>query len=224
MSVLSKPIFGETAGRSCRILLLSAHTDDCEIGMGATIARLVDSGFEIKWVVFCNAWQSLPKDCAQDTLLREQIASARALGVSKDQLEFHNIPVRRFPEFRQDILENLVEIGRRFSPDIVFCPSLQDRHQDHLTLAQEAERAFKRTKLLGYVLPWNITKEIRNLYVEVSEEHFDRKVRALSAYQSQAGRGYFRDGVFESISRASGAHIDKEFCETFEVIKWVEAL
>ena len=34
-------------------------------------------------------------------------------------------------------------------------PSLGDIHQDHETIAREGSRAFKRTTLLGYEIPWN---------------------------------------------------------------------
>ena len=63
--------------------------------------------------------------------------------------------MRTFPDHRQEILELLIEIWNDWQPDCVFQPSLHDVHQDHQTIASEGLRAFKRTTILGYEIPWN---------------------------------------------------------------------
>ena len=199
-------------------LLLSAHTDDCELGMGGTIARLVEAGYSIRWLTFCNAWQSLPEGFDVSTLIHEQHAAADAFGLPGNAVTVHDIPVRRFPEYRQDILEILVAAGREVQPDVVFCPSLQDCHQDHLTLAQEAQRAFKTTSLFGYLLPWNIRCETRTAQVEIATRHFERKVAALSCYESQSARSYFGTEAVEVLLKAGGLVSGAEMAEMFEVI------
>lgn len=202
-----------------KVLLLSAHTDDCELGMGATIARLMRLGCDIQWLTFCNAWQSLPEGFDKDVLLREQIAAAAAYGIPEENVEILDIPVRHFPQYRQDILEALVAKGRAFQPDLVFCPSLQDRHQDHLTLAQEAERAFKRKTLLGYILPWNISAEIRTCFIEVDQSDLDTQVKALSCYDSQAHRQYFQQDALATMLKANGFKSGYTLAEAFETIR-----
>ena len=67
----------------------------------------------------------------------------------------HDFDVRTFPERRQDILELLVALWEEWRPDVVFQPSHHDVHQDHQTIAQEGLRAFKRTTIFGYEVPWN---------------------------------------------------------------------
>ena len=201
------------------VLLLSAHTDDCELGMGATIARLAEIGCDIHLLTFSNAWQSLPDGYGKSTLIEEQIAAATALGIPEDRVTILDIPVRHFPQYRQDILEALVAIGREIAPDLVFCPSLQDRHQDHHTLAEEAVRAFKRKTLLGYILPWNISTEIRTCFVEVSANHLDVQTQALGCYKSQAHRQYFQHDAIETLARSSGFKSGYELAEAFEVIR-----
>lgn len=206
------------AGKGAKALLLSAHTDDCELGMGGTIARLVEAGYAIRWLTFCNAWQSLPDGFDRSTLIKEQRSAASAFGVAQSDVVMGDIPVRRFPEFRQDILEALVAEGRRTRPDLVFCPSLQDCHQDHLTLAQEAQRAFKQTSVMGYLLPWNIRSELRTAQVEIAPHHFERKMAALTCYRSQADRSYFGSDAVEVLLKAGGLVAGTEMAECFEVI------
>lgn len=209
-----------------KILLLAAHTDDCEIAMGATIARLVEAECTFRWLSFSNAWQSLPEKYAGDKeiLIREQKKAAVALGIPENAIRIFDIPVRHFPEYRQEILEKLVEVENEFKPDMVFCASLKDLHQDHSTLAKEAQRAFKKTTLLGYILPWNIIHENRTVHVEVAQRHVDAKMQSVRCYHSQLNRSYFKPETLEILMRANGIAIGVENSETFELIKSVERL
>ena len=77
------------------------------------------------------------------------------LGIPAENLTVHDFDVRTFPDHRQEILELLIEIWNDWQPDCVFQPSLHDVHQDHQTIATEGLRAFKRTTILGYEIPWN---------------------------------------------------------------------
>lgn len=224
---MSKPArAGTLFGPGTKVLLLSAHTDDCEFGMGATISRLVRTGAEVHWLTFCNAWQSLPKDQGfdKDTLVNEQLASAEALGVPKENVTIKDIPVRYFPENRQDILEELVKAKKAIQPDLVFCPSLQDTHQDHYTLAHEAQRAFKSEMLLGYIFPWNIQSELRHVFIEVNDADFEAKVASIECYKSQAGRHYARREKIYSLTSYGGLGASKDLAEPFELIKAVVSL
>lgn len=217
---------GTLFGAGTKVLLLSAHTDDCEFGMGATISRLVRTGAEVHWVTFCNAWQSLPEEQGfdKDTLINEQLAAADALGVPRANVTVKDVPVRYFPEHRQDILEELIKLKRALQPDLVFCPSLQDTHQDHYTLAHEAQRAFKSETLLGYIFPWNIQSEIRHLFVEVSDADFEAKVASIGCYKSQVGRHYARREKIYSLTSYGGLGASKDLAEPFEMIKAVISL
>jgi len=217
-------LFSNGAGVGKTALLLSAHTDDCEIGMGGTISRLVKAGYSIRWITFCNAWQSLPEGFSKNTLIDEQKAAAAALGVSDTNLRILDIPVRRFPEFRQTILDELVKEARLSDPDLVFCPSLQDIHQDHLTLAQEAERAFKRKSILGYLLPWNLCRPIVNAHFEISEEDYRKKYQALECYHSQSTRQYFQEDSIRALLRSNGLTSGFDLAEGFEVIRLKQSL
>src|SRR5439155_987482 len=93
-----------------------------------------------------------------------------------------------FPEHRQDILELLVALWEGWHPDAVFQPSLNDIHQDHQVIAAESMRAFKRTTILGYEIPWNNFDFAYQAYVSLQQAHVDRKVAALPRSAAGAGR------------------------------------
>ena len=138
-----------------RVLVLAPHTDDGEFGCGGTMARLVEAGADVRYVAFSIATKSLPEGFPPDTLAREVREATTELGIPEANLTVHDFEVRTFPEHRQDILELLIGLWEDWKPDVVFQPSLHDIHQDHQVIAAEGLRAFKRTTILGYEIPWN---------------------------------------------------------------------
>jgi LmbE family N-acetylglucosaminyl deacetylase len=168
-----------------RALVLAPHTDDGEFGCGGTMARLVEAGCDVRYVAFSIATRSLPEGFAPDTLAREVREATAELGIPEGNLTVHDFDVRTFPERRQDILELLVELWEEWRPDVVFQPSHHDVHQDHQTIAQEGLRAFKRTTLLGYEIPWNNFDFSYGAYVSLERHHVERKVAAVRRYASQ---------------------------------------
>ena len=107
----------------------------------------------------------------------------------------HDFDVRTFPERRQDILELLVGLWEEWQPDVVFQPSHHDVHQDHQTIAQEGLRAFKRTTILGYEIPWNNFEFSYGCYVALERRHVERKVAAVAVLRVAAAPALRERGV-----------------------------
>ena len=204
-----------------RVLVLAPHTDDGEFGCGGTMARLAERGADVRQIAFSIASRSLPEGFAPDTLVHESRAAADALGLAADALTVHDFEVRTFPEVRQEILEILVAINSELEPDLVLMPSLGDIHQDHETIAREGTRAFKRTTILGYEIPWNQFSFAKQSYVVLEERHLDAKVRALECYRSQQHRNYANEEYIRNIARTHGIESGRELAEVFEVYRWV---
>ncbi len=207
-----------SAGRS--VIVLAPHTDDGEFGAGGTIARLVEAGAQVRYVAFSTASRSLPAGFPADTLAHEVRAATTALGIPTENLTVHDFEVRTFPSARQDILEILVAMNADLRPDLVLTPSLGDIHQDHETVARESMRAFKRTTLLGYEIPWNCFNFRQQAYVELEPAHLDRKVAALQCYRSQAHRNYANEEYVRNVARTRGIEGGRALAEVFEVYRW----
>lgn len=205
-----------------RVLCLSPHTDDIEIGCGATLAKLSESGTEIMSIAFSAAEESVPDGFSKDILRKEFKNSHYKLGINLDKCDVLNFKVRRFPEQRQEILEQLVTINREFKPDLVLTTSSLDNHQDHKTIAEESFRAFKRTSILAYDIPWNQRITAHDLYIAVSKKELDKKIEAIKEYKSQKFRGYVDKEFVISLARVRGSVIGEEFAEAFEVIRLVQ--
>ena len=216
----------ELAGRAViagwkRALVLAPHTDDGEFGCGGTMARLVAEGSEVRYVAFSIATKSLPAGFAPDTLAQEVREATAELGIPESQLTVHNFDVRTFPERRQDILELLIALWEEWPPDVVFQPSLHDVHQDHQVVAAEGLRAFKRTTILGYEIPWNNYDFAYQAYVGLEQRHLERKTSALARYASQQHRRYSDPEYIWNIARTHGINVNREFAEVFEVYRVV---
>src|SRR5437773_4066723 len=169
---------GRVIGAWERVLVLAPHTDDGEFGAGGTMTRLVEEGADVRYVAFSIATRSLPAGFPPDTLAQEVRAATAELGISPENLTVHDFDVRTFPEHRQDILELLVKLWEDWRPDAVFQPSLHDIHQDHQVIAAEGLRAFKRTTILGYEIPWNNFDFAYQAYFALDRSHLERKVAA----------------------------------------------
>jgi LmbE family N-acetylglucosaminyl deacetylase len=202
-----------------RALVLAPHTDDGEFGCGGTMARLVEEGAVVRYVAFSIATRSLPEGFAPDTLRHEVAAATAELGIAGDHLTVHDFDVRTFPEHRQQILELLIALWHEWEPDVVFQPSLHDIHQDHQTIAQEGLRAFKRTTILGYEIPWNNLDFAYQAYVALDRRHLERKAAALARYASQQHRRYADPEYVWNLARTHGININREYAEVFQVYR-----
>jgi N-acetylglucosamine malate deacetylase 1 len=204
-----------------RALVLAPHTDDGEFGCGGTMARLVEEGAEVRYVAFSIATKSLPEGFAPDTLAREVCEATTELGIPESHLTVHDFEVRTFPARRQDILELLIELWEEWPPDVVFQPSLHDVHQDHQVIAAEGLRAFKRTTILGYEIPWNNYDFAYQAYVSLERRHLELKTAALAKYASQQHRRYSDREYIWNIARTHGINVNREYAEVFEVYRVV---
>lgn len=205
---------------NCNVLVLSPHTDDGELGCGGTISKLIENACKVKYVAFSICEESVPEEFPKDILEREVISATSKLGISSEDLVVHKFPVRYFPDHRQEILELLVGINKGFSPDLVFCPSSSDIHQDHSVIHQEAKRAFKKTSILGYEFIWNSFSFGSSLFVKLDKRHVQKKIDAISEYKSQAHKSYTQ-GKEAILGGAGfrGLQISTEYAEAFEAIR-----
>jgi len=204
-----------------RVLVLAPHTDDGEFGCGGTMARLVEGGADVRYVAFSIATKSLPEGFPPDTLAQEVRAATAELGIPETNLTVHDFEVRTFPAHRQEILELLIRLWEDWEPNVVLQPSLNDVHQDHQVLAAEGLRAFKRTTILGYEIPWNNFNFDYQAYVALRREHLEKKTSALGKYASQQHRRYSDPEYIWNVARTHGINVNRDYAEVFQVYRAV---
>lgn len=201
-----------------RVLLLSPHTDDVELGCAASVSKFLESGYDVITVLGSSCKESLPANLPPDTLIREFNNSMKVLGVQ--DFFFLDLPVRYFPEHRQLILEKLVEYNKKIKPTLIMLPCSNDIHQDHSVFHNEGLRAFKFCKILGYELTWNTQNSVHSCHIKIEQRHLDKKIECMRSYESQKNRPYFSEDFIRSLAKIRGIQAGSELAESFELIKW----
>ncbi|MEU0544247.1 PIG-L deacetylase family protein [Nocardia sp. NPDC005978] len=192
-----------------RVLVITAHPDDAEFSFGATVARLVDEGAWVGYVVVSDGAQGgedpdEPAARLTATRYAEQRAAARVLGVT--DLTFLGFPDGALADDAALRLALTREI-RRARPDLVlthqplrsFQFPIGASHPDHLAVGEAALNAvypFARNprafpELLAQGLPahrvgevWVPGHEHADLWIDV-DRTAERKLTAILEHRSQ---------------------------------------
>jgi LmbE family N-acetylglucosaminyl deacetylase len=204
------------------VLVLAPHPDDAEFGLGGTITRLVEMKIPVHLAVFSLCEKSTPDGFKVGSIEQEMYKSVEFLGIKKDHLHVNDYPVREFPAYRQEILEEMVNLRKQVKPDMVFIPSSSDVHQDHKTIHDEGVRAFKYSNLLGYEMPWNNFGFTSFFFVKLEKHHLDKKIAALNLYDSQKHRSYNTVEFTTALAKLRGGQIQQELAESFELIRFIQ--
>lgn len=187
-----------------RVMAIVAHPDDAEFSSAGTIARWVDEGREVTYLVCTNGDKGTPDpDMTSERLARareeEQREAARVLGVK--EVVFLGHPdggLEDTPQFRGEVVREI----RRYRPDIVLTSDPYRRymqHRDHRiagTVALDAVYPYARDHLfypehLAQGLRPHKVKEVYiwgsdnpNTYIDITAT-FERKMEALACHKSQ---------------------------------------
>jgi N-acetylglucosamine malate deacetylase 1 len=199
-----------------RVLFLGAHPDDIEIGCGALIHHIVK-----QTEILCVTLSDNQKNPDLKNVKDEHLRSMKVLGVPDDKVVFGPFTTRVFPDARQEILEYFLKFRREFQPDLIFVHSKQDVHQDHLTMTDEALRAFRGITVLGFDVVRSSYGFFPHFLVEVDEEDVNKKIEALSQYETYRDRYYFNSELTRSIMVRHGALAEIPFAEGFDILRIV---
>ena len=205
------------------ILIISPHTDDAELGCGGMMAKFVEQKKDVNLVAFSSARKSIPEGFDESQTTSEMLKASKILGLDEKRVRVLDFDVRVFPQYRQEILDKLIDLRKELNPEIVFVPSEKDTHQDHQVITNESFRAFKKTSLsiYGYEQPWNCFTFNTTAFVELEERHVQSKINALKQYKTQSQKEYLDPEFIIGLARTRGIVIGKKFAESFEVIKQI---
>lgn len=181
------------------ILCLGAHSDDIEIGAGATVRKLVRDHprARVVWVVLS----------ASGTRAEEARASAaRFLGEdARHAVILHEFRDGHFPH-QWCAVKAAIEALKPEEPDLVLTHHGGDHHQDHRTVAELTWNTFRDHAILEYEIPkYDGGLGSPNVFVPASEEDADFKIATLlSCFASQGNKHWFDDLTFRGLMRLRG--------------------
>lgn len=217
-------------------LVVAAHPDDELLGPGAYVASLADEGYEVKLVVMAEGATSRQlsdvKSIEEVTRLRRACKEAAAI------IGFSSVTFLGLPDNRMDGVGLLNVVGALqdaigvFQPSIVLTHSASDLNVDHRITFDAVTTVFRplpgtpSRRVVAFETlsstEWRFTGDgfRPNFYVEVSGDHLERKIKALSLYDQE-----LRDPPHprslpnvEALARLRGSVIGVEFAEAFSII------
>lgn len=178
------------------VLAIGAHPDDVEIGMGATVAKMVAQGLEVV-IVDLTDGEPTPRG-THETRMTEAAASARVLGVAQRiTLPLVNRELADTVEARK----MLAELVRAHRPRVLFAPYPVDAHPDHVAASALIEAArfyskFVKTDMAGephfparlyHYFAVHLRLVAKPSFIVDVSDHVSTKAAALACYASQFG-------------------------------------
>ncbi|MBL9140937.1 MAG: PIG-L family deacetylase [Phycisphaerae bacterium] len=129
------------------VLVVGAHPDDQELGMGGTIARLTHQGHRVLLLDLTNG-EPTPHG-SPEARASESAKAAAILGAERRTLDLPNRSVVASLDARRAVAAQM----RLFRPDIVFMSHPDDAHPDHVAGARLVADARFEAKLTRTDLP-----------------------------------------------------------------------
>jgi LmbE family N-acetylglucosaminyl deacetylase len=190
-----------TEGKPRRVLCIGAHCDDIEIGCGGALLQLQKAGGNsiIDWIVLTG-----------EEARRAETTSAMELLIEpacRGELLFGGFPDSRLPTMYGELKDFFSALRTRLNiPDIVFCHTRDDAHQDHRLVNEMVWGAFRDHLVLEYeIVKWDGDLGKPNLYVPLDQDVVDRKLDVLmQVYASQRSKSWFTPDTFLAMSRLRG--------------------
>jgi LmbE family N-acetylglucosaminyl deacetylase len=186
--------------RPLRVIALGAHSDDIEIGSGATVLSLVrHADIELTWVVLAAAG---PRE-AEARASFESFAD----GAASSSVECHGFRDGYFPHVGAEIKDVFEALKGTVEPDLIFTHSRHDRHQDHRVVSELTWNTWRDHLILEYEIPkYDGDLVSPNAYFAVEADVARRKVELLAQhFTTQRGKHWFDDELFLGLMRLRGA-------------------
>jgi LmbE family N-acetylglucosaminyl deacetylase len=188
------------APRLRSVLALGSHSDDIEIGCGATLLALTRTRpeIEVTWVVLG----------AEGEREYEARASAEAFmgAATRSEVIVHRFRDGFFPYVGGDVKDVFEDLKRRLEPDLILTHARHDLHQDHRLVCELTWNTWRDHLILEYEIPkYDGDLGTPNVFVPISEEVARKKVRlVLDTFESQLAKHWFDEQLFLGLMRVRG--------------------
>ncbi|HEU5096671.1 MAG TPA: PIG-L deacetylase family protein [Reyranella sp.] len=187
-------------GERLSVLCIGAHSDDIEIGAGATILGWIERGvrLDVHWSVLSAQGARADEAHASATAFLARAARA-VIDLAKFRDGF-------FPHQGSEIKDWFEALKKRTSPDVVLCHWHDDAHQDHRQVSELTWNTFRDHVILEYEIPkWDGDAGRPNVYIPASRTVMERKTRLLSDhFGSQRSKDWFDGEIFMGLARLRG--------------------
>lgn len=175
------------------LLAISPHPDDVELACGGTLALVARTGAKVG-LLHLTRGEAGTRGTVDE---RRQEAECAGAALGAETVEFLDCGDARF---RTGVLEEdaLIEVLRRFRPELVLGPPAIDRHPDHgrahrlveaacfySGLAKRGESGLGEPHRPAAVFHYMLHDAFEPRFIVDVSEVWDRKMAALTCYESQ---------------------------------------
>lgn len=218
-----------------RLLVLSPHADDAEIGCGGYISRVVGEGGEVLVVLATVGdifFHHLQRIVTAEERLSEFESSMSALGVQHKRVLTQNLDSNLNTYPQGQMVAMLDTLHLEFKPTEVLLP-LPSAHQDHRycwEVGVAATRPSAVTHALDMVAAYeypltswgdgSAANSFRGgVYVNITD-HWNAKVTAIRAYGTQMREGNpIGLEALKALARMRGMEAGFEYAELFHALR-----
>jgi LmbE family N-acetylglucosaminyl deacetylase len=187
-------------GERLSILCLGAHSDDIEIGAGATLLSLMARGvsLDVHWCVLSAVGE-------REREARNSAADFLS-GAANAKVEVMSFRDGFFPEQGEPIKSWFEVLKTRVQPDLILTHRRDDAHQDHRAVCRLTWNTFRDHCILEYEIPkWDGDLGQPNLYLPISASVLERKIDLLNLhFGSQRSKQWFEAEIFRGLARLRG--------------------
>jgi LmbE family N-acetylglucosaminyl deacetylase len=192
------PLLGGRPPR--RLLALGSHSDDIEIGCGATILALTRAlpELEVTWVVLgAEGVRGHEARASADVFLRSAGEAAVVTHEFRDGF---------FPHVGAEVKEVFEGLKASVEPDVIFTHTRHDLHQDHRLVCELTWNTWRDHLILEYEIPkYDGDLGVPNLFVPASEDLAREKARLLlELFETQRAKRWFDEELFLGLMRVRG--------------------
>lgn len=207
------------------ILVIDAHPDDAELGLGGTIVKMVRAGYSVYILDLTNG-EPTPFGTPEKRM-EEAKRAAEILGVKKRI----TLPLpNRYLFDTKEARIMVAEIIREYEIDVIFTHQGEDSHPDHIAARKitDSARFYAKltktdmkgnprypSKIFYYLASHKRKVFVPSFVIDISEE-FETKMEAVKCYESQFLINPERAKIFEyveAINKFYGSRIGAKYGE-----------
>ena len=210
------------------ILIFEAHSDDCVIGMGGTVQKMIAEGYSPVLITFTSgdtAYSTLEeKESIVEIRKKENENALKILGITEHINWNYGCQA---VENTREVHQRCIEMIRKFQPELIFTHSPIDKHRDHRAISDTVTEAWwKATEgvLADKGAPFRAEKLY---YFETTElfphpdviiditPYFEKKIDAMREFKSQTSVMKDLFGYVEGMAQVRSLYVPGSAGEAF---------
>ncbi len=178
-----------------RVLCLSPHPDDVELGMLGSILKFKDTVFDVLCLTVGTATDPTSNESRNEEMKALwNNANTQNVNISFSGVNF--LHDRREDEWLT-FIEKTYLANHEY--DCIFLPPFDDSHYEHRFVAGfgSALTRAKPISLIQYRTVATLNSWVPNLFIDI-EDTYDQKVELLKEFNSQSDSSYFSEDVIRA--------------------------